>query len=91
MTVTKNPDFYCINMIFTKRCAQSEWATNYYFPYCPQEIEKDSLEAYFKNLKIGAVFAYNDDSPKLLILEFVKGRDNCNGSQLKTARLAISA
>ena len=72
----KTLDFNRMEMAFTKRCAQSGWAANYYFPYCPQEIEKNSLEAYFKNLKIGAVFAYNDDSPKLIILEFVRGKNN---------------
>lgn len=37
---------------------------------------KNSLEVYFKNLKIGAVFAYNDDSPKLILVEVVKVKDH---------------
>ncbi len=49
---------------------------NYSFPCCPKELEKISLEAYFQNLKVGAVFAYNDDSPNLIILEFVKVKSN---------------
>lgn len=76
MTDIKMPDFHCMEMAFTKKCTQLGWAANYYFPYCPQEIGKYSLEAYFKNLKIGAVFAYNDDSPKLKILEFAMGKNN---------------
>lgn len=63
---------------FTKKCTQSGWAANYYFPYCPQEIGKNALEVYFNNLKIGSVFAYSDDSPKLIIVEFVKGKNNAS-------------
>lgn len=76
MTDIKMPDFHCMEMAFTKKCTQLGWAANYYFPCCPQEIEKNSLEAYFRNLKKGAVFAYNDDSPKLIILEFVIRKNN---------------
>ncbi|MDP3269872.1 MAG: hypothetical protein Q8M40_12620 [Legionella sp.] len=72
----KIPDLHCMEMALTKKCTQSGWAANYYFPCCPQEIGICSLEAYFKNLKIGAVFAYSDDSPKLIILEFVRGKDS---------------
>ena len=72
------PDFNIIEMGFIKKYTQSGWATNYYFPCCPQEIEENSLEVYFKSLKIGAVLAYNDDSPKLIILEFVKLKSNAS-------------
>lgn len=51
----------------------------YYFPCCPGEIGTNPLEAYFQNLKVGAVFAYNDDSPKLIILEFIRIK---NGSSI---------
>ncbi|AMV13830.1 hypothetical protein SCO11_01990 [Legionella pneumophila serogroup 1] len=49
---------------------------NYYFPRCPKELKVFPIDDYFQNLKIGAVFACNDDSPKLIILEFVKTKNN---------------
>ncbi|HAT1824492.1 hypothetical protein SC438_12410 [Legionella pneumophila] len=49
---------------------------NYSFPCCPQELGVITLETYFQNLKVGAMFAYNDDSPNLIILEFVKAKNN---------------
>ncbi|MHA3320896.1 hypothetical protein ACX1FC_06565 [Legionella pneumophila] len=68
----KMPDFNRTEMSFTKNCIQTMWNAKYYFPCCPQEIEKNSLEAYFKRLKIGMLFAFNDDSPNLIIVEVVK-------------------
>ncbi|WP_115710300.1 hypothetical protein [Legionella sainthelensi] len=53
----------------TNRCVQYRWGAQYYFPCCPKDIGINQLEAYFHNLKIGFVFAYNDDSPRLIILE----------------------
>ena len=76
MSDIKMPNFHCKEMAVKKKLKQSGWAANYYFPSCPQEIEKNPLDVYFKNLKTGGVFACNDDSPKLLILEFVKGKNN---------------
>lgn len=52
------------------------WWADYYFPYCPKEIGTKPLEAYFKNLKVGIVFAYNDDSPELILLKFIKIKEN---------------
>jgi hypothetical protein len=50
--------------------------TVYYFPCCPKKIQEQSLEAYYQNLNMGSVFAYNDDSPKLIIVAFVKIKIN---------------
>ncbi|GEM_PF-5577820 len=53
----------------TRKCLQYMFSATYYFPSCPEEIAMNlnHIEAYFQNLKISAVFAYNDDSPKLII------------------------
>lgn len=48
----------------------------YHFPRCPKELEISPIAVYFRNLKIGEVFAYNDDSPKLIILEFLKTKNS---------------
>ncbi|MCL9682901.1 hypothetical protein [Legionella maioricensis] len=72
----KMPDFNRMEMASTKNCMQLGWSANYYFPSCPQEIGKNSFETYFKNLKIGAVFAYNDDSPKLIVRKVAKGENS---------------
>ncbi len=76
MAVINLIDFNRIENSLTKACAQYRWGSKYYFPCCPKEIEELPLEAYFQNLKIGNVFAFNDDSPKLTILEFVKIKGN---------------
>lgn len=65
-------NFYQFERSLTKRCVQYGWAAKYYFPHCPEEIEINPIEAYFQNFKIGAVFAYNDDSPKLIVVEFAR-------------------
>lgn len=56
----------------TKKCLQYLFSVAYYFPSCPDETENilSQIEAYFQNLRIGAIFAYNDDSPKLIIGKF---------------------
>lgn len=69
-------DFNRLEMAFTKNCMHSGWSAKYYFPCCPQEIEKNLLETYFDNLKIGTVFAYNDDSPNLIVRGVAKGKNN---------------
>lgn len=63
-------------MALTEKCAQSKWRVPSYFPCCPEEIGTPPLEAYFQNLKIGAVFAYNGTYPQSTILEFIKNKDN---------------
>lgn len=69
-------DFNGLEKALTKRCLQHKWSAGYYFPRCPEEIGTPPLKAYFNKLKKGAVFAYNDDSPKLLIVEFVRIKNN---------------
>lgn len=76
MAVIDLNDFNRLEMALTKGCAQYGWGAHYYFPCCPEEIGIHPLEAYFQNLKIGAVFAYNDDSPKLIVLEFVISKNS---------------
>jgi hypothetical protein len=49
---------------------------DYSYPFCPKEIGINPLRTYFLNLKVGAEFAYNADSPKLMTLEFVINKDN---------------
>lgn len=89
----KMPNFNRMEMAFTKSCIQSGWSAKYYFPCCPQEIEKHSLEAYFKRLKIGAVFAFNDDSPNLIIVEVVNKKSSllvmCERESLICERLGF--
>ena len=55
---------------------ETEWSELYYFPCHPEVIGTYPLEAYFQNLKVGAVFASNDDSPKLLIREVARNKNN---------------
>lgn len=60
----------------TQRCVQNKWRVPSYFPCCPEEIGTNPLEAYLQNLKVGAVFSYNDSYPKSTILEFVRTQGN---------------
>lgn len=71
-------DLYQLEKSLTKRCVQYGWAAKYYFPCCPAEVAGNPIEAYFHNFKIGTVFAYNDDSPKLIIMDFVKIKNNAS-------------
>lgn len=48
------------------------WIDGYCYPCYPAT---NSFEDYFDNLKIGSVFAYNDYSPKLIIVEFIVDKD----------------
>jgi len=50
----------------TAKCVQYGWGSKYYFPCYPKKTEIFPLEAYFHNFKVGSVFAYNDDTPKLM-------------------------
>ncbi|STX43938.1 Uncharacterised protein [Legionella donaldsonii] len=76
MAVIDLSDSNTVEKSFTKRCVQYMWGATYYFPRCPDSIGINPLEAYFKNLKKRAIFAYNDDSPKLIIVEFVRIKNN---------------
>ena len=49
---------------------------DYCFPCRPEVISTDPLEAYFQILMVRDVFAYNGDSPKLLIHEIARNKNN---------------
>lgn len=63
-------------MALTKMCTQYNWRVPSYFPCCPEKIGANPLEEYFHNLKVGAVFSYNNVYPKSIILEFVRINNN---------------
>ncbi len=69
-------NFNQLEKSLTKLCMQCRWSAKYYFPCCPEQIGVIPLDNYFQNFKIGAVFAYNDDSPKLIIVKFIRAKDN---------------
>lgn len=63
--------FKSLDQSFTSGCMQDGWGAKYYFPRCPKEIIASSLDNYLQNLKVGSIFAYQDDAPKLIINKFV--------------------
>ena len=65
-----------IEISLTKRCAQYRWGALYYFPCCPKEIGINPLKHYCYNLSKGKVFAYNDDSPSLIVVDFIMANNN---------------
>lgn len=69
-------DFNRLETSLTIGCIQCGLGAKYYFPCCPKEIGMNPMETYFQNFKVGAVFAYNDDSPKLMLLRFVRIMNN---------------
>lgn len=79
MAVIDLNDFNTLDIALTKGCVQYGWGAHYHFPCCPEKMGIHTLESYFQNFKVGAVFAYNDDSPKLIVLEFVRIK---NGSSI---------
>lgn len=60
----------------TKWCAQYRWGALYYFPCCPKELDINPLKCYYQNLREGVVFACNDDSPKLIVVDFIMKKNN---------------
>lgn len=60
-----------IEIALTNRCAQYQLGARYYFPCSPKDLNINPLKYYYQNLRKGVVFAYNDDSPKLIVLDFV--------------------
>ncbi len=62
-----------LDFALTPCCGQYMWGADAYFPCCPQNFGDDPLDDYFQNLKVGAVFAYNDDDifPKLTVFKSV--------------------
>ncbi|HAZ7573791.1 hypothetical protein OQJ02_05045 [Legionella sp. PATHC032] len=69
MAIIDLEDFNQLEKSLTKRSLQYGWGAKYYFPCCPYEIAIAPLDDYTKRLKVGFVFAYNENSPKLIILE----------------------
>ena len=55
---------------------QYGWGAKYYFPCCSNEIRATPIDDYFQNLKVGSIFAYQDDAPNLIIINFVKINNN---------------
>jgi hypothetical protein len=60
----------------TNSINELRWKEDYYFPCRPKIKTTDPLEEYLNNLKVSAVLAYNDRSPKLLIHKFFKTQNN---------------
>jgi hypothetical protein len=61
-----------LKMALTPWCAQYMWGAGAYFPCCPLDFGTDPLDDYYKNIKVGAVLAYNDHDdicPKFTVLE----------------------
>ncbi len=65
-----------LTMALTRRCVQRRWRVPSYFPCCPEEIGPDPIKAYIQNLKVGAIFAYNDTYPNSIVREVVMSKDN---------------
>lgn len=58
-----------LDFALTRWCGQYMWGADVYFPCCPKSFGNDPLNDYYKNLKEGDVFAYNDEDefPKLTV------------------------
>lgn len=57
-----------LDMAKTPWCVQYMWRALMYFPLCPQGLEHNSLDAYFRNIELGSVLArcdYEDFCPTL--------------------------
>jgi hypothetical protein len=76
MVIVDFDDVNRLEMALTNGCKQCGWGAKYYFPCSPKEIREAPLDEYFQRLKVGAIFAYHDDAPKLIITEFVKIKNN---------------
>lgn len=61
---------------FTKGCMQYGLGAKYYFPCCPKEIGVLQLDNYLQSLKVGSIFAYQDDAPNLIAIKFLKIKNN---------------
>ena len=69
-------DFDELESALTKRCMQYGWGAKYYFPCSPKEISTSPLNEYYDRIRVGDIFAYHDDAPRLVIIEFVKIKNN---------------
>jgi len=69
-----------LDFALTPWCGQYAWRAEAYFPCCPQIFGEDPLNDYFQKLKVGAVFAYNDEDtfPKLTVFksEIIKNKSS---------------
>lgn len=65
-----------LEVALTRRSTQNMWIGNYCYPWYPKKIATNPIETCFENLKVNAIFADNDDSPKLTILKFVRANNN---------------
>lgn len=63
--------FKSLDQSLTNGCLQDGWRVKHYFPRCPKEIIAIPIDNYLQNLKVGSIFAYPDDAPKLIINKFV--------------------
>lgn len=72
MAMIDRREFYPLEQALTRKCFQIGWGAKYYFPCCPDGIGKISLDVYFENIKPGSIFAYHDDSPKLIIVDYAR-------------------
>lgn len=67
-----------LDMALTPLCVQYMWRASMYFPLCPQPSEHSRLDAYFRNIELGSVFAYSDYEefcPTLTAVEAVLLKD----------------
>lgn len=62
----------------TQRCVQRSWKVPSYFPCCPEEIGTNPLDAYVQNLKVGALFSYNDKYPESVIVDTARIKNNAS-------------
>lgn len=76
MEVFDLSDFNQLENSLTKYGMQYGWGAKYYFPLCPNEIRATSIDDYLQNFKVGSIFAYHDDAPKLIIVKFLKIKNN---------------
>jgi hypothetical protein len=62
-----------LDFSLTPWCAQFMWGPPVYFPCCPQDSAPDSVGTYFENIRIGDVFAFNEDDlfPRLTVYKKV--------------------
>jgi hypothetical protein len=57
-----------LELTLTPWCAEYMWTPALHLPCCPQYPGTNPLDAYYQNLKVGAVLAYYDDDacPRLI-------------------------
>lgn len=60
-----------LELALTPWCAEYMWTPSLHFPCCPQHPGANPLDAYYQNLKVGAVLAHHDEDAcqRLIVLE----------------------